>query len=394
MANYVIRWKDGKAGRWEKDFSLLLFYSCALAFSVGIFVCLILAAGAFAEERETRRSRENRTSRNVATTIDESLQDALRRIPWDALSSAAKTKIKPVIATHSIFRRLPLQAVYTDAEMYQFLVEHPDIVVGFWEKLGVTQISLRELSEDRFLMKETGGTTAVAEVLYRTRDICIVYAKGQYRGTLLAKPIDGEAVLILRSRFLRDEDNEPYTICQLDSFVRLDNVGVDLVAKLFSSVLGKIADGNFEQTVGFVGNVSEAATTNTERVKDLSLQMKGVRKEVRDDFSDVADRVAARGAKRGTLEFPEYVELPIPAEPATEPAPFTAYGIPMPIIARQTQPFPTERNVTETSNDMEVSAIHDDAASVPIGFSMLGDGLIEPTKGRVIFRKPNVPAAN
>ena len=376
MANCVTTRNSRKSEKWKRFFSLSLLTSVFVA----VFTLYVSA-----EERQTRRSEKTREPRSPATAIDDSLQDALRKIPWESLSQTAKAKIKPVITSHSIFRRLPQQAVYADSEMYQFLVEHPDIVVGFWEKLGVTQISLRELSEDRFLMKETGGTTAVAEVLHRTRDLCIIYAKGQYRGSILARPIDGETVLILRSRFLRDEDNDPYTVCQLDSFVRLENVGADLVAKLLSNVLGKIADSNFEQTIGFVGNVSDAAVSNTEKVKDLSSQMKGVRNDVRDDFSDVVDRVASRSSKRGRV-FPEYTEIPIPTGHETEPSPFTAYSVPVPIITRQAQPLPTNMNISEAVES-------EDETPIPMGGSTLVDDAVEPPKSRVVFRKPNVSTA-
>lgn len=374
---------------------------------VAVLFCtfVTIAIGGVAEEKDNKRFSDNKTARHATATIEDSFQDALRKIPWNSLAPTTKARIKTVVATPSIFRRLPQQSVYTDSEIYQYLLEHPDIVVGFWEKLGVTQISLRELSEDRFLMKETGGTTAVAEVLYRTRDLCIVHAKGQYRGPLLAKPIDGEAVLVLRSRFLRDDDNEPYVICQLDSFVRLDGVGADLIAKLLSNVLGKIADSNFEQTIGFVGNVSDAATNNTGKVKDLSSKMRNVRNDVRDDFSDVVDRVASRGAKRGPRVypdrvFPEYVELPIPMSHTTEEScPLSSYSIPMPIISRQTQSVSQTTNVPETSEHEEKSAeeksiapptIQEAELPIPIGVSTLGDGPVEPPKNRVIFRKPNV----
>jgi len=367
-SNYGFR---GSAVKWRKLRGSL----------VGIFLCVffVVSFGAFAEEKQTRRSEKNRETRNTAATADDSLEDSLRRIPWDSLSATVKAKIKPVIAAHSIFRRLPQQSVYTDSEIYQFLVEHPDIVVGFWEKLGITQISLRELSEDRFLMKETAGTTAVAEVLYRTRDLCIVYAKGQYRAGLL---IDGETVLILHSRFLRDDDDEPYIVSQLDSFVRLNNVG-DLLVKPLSNMLGKVADSNFEQTIGFVGNVSDAATNNSERVKEISSRIGGVRKDVRDDFFDVVDRVAARGAKRETRVFPEYTELPVSVGHGIEPSSFAVYSIPIPTISRQAQSVSKEQSVTKTAED--------DKTPIPMGCLTFGDEPIEPPKSRVIFRKPNVP---
>jgi hypothetical protein len=172
-------------------------------------------------------------------------------------------------------------------------------------------------------MKETTGTTAVAEVVYRTKDICIVYAKGLYKGPFLVRSYDGEAVLILRNRFMRDVNNEPIIICDLDVFVRIDHLGVDFLAKLFATTLGKIADSNFEQTVSFVGYVSESVGINAESVKRNGYQVKNVRETVREDFGDVVDRVAMRIARRNHRNFPGNSNFETETYPIPTDAPFT-----------------------------------------------------------------------
>jgi hypothetical protein len=244
-------------------------------------------------------NKESRLKKQIAVqNQDPEIQDSAKKIPWDSLPLQAKSKVNHVVSEHSLFRRMPQQKIYADPEMFQFLSEHPDLVVGFWEKLGVTQISLQELNKNQFLMKETAGTTAVAEVVYRTKDTCIVYAKGLYKGPFLVRSYDGEVVLILRSRFMRDMNNEPIIICDLDVFVRLDHLGVDFLAKLFATTLGRIADSNFEQTVSFVGYVSESAGINADSVKRTGYQVKNIRETVREDFGEVVDRVASRIAHR------------------------------------------------------------------------------------------------
>lgn len=276
---------------------------------------IVFAQGRFSQNRDSGRvesRRENKKNNDVngnqagLSTFEQEMRDSLKRIPWDELSNASKAKIKSVVQQHSLFRRMPTQAVYCDPEIFQYLLEHPDLVVGFWEQLGVTQISLRQIKDDRYLMKESTGTVANVEVVHRGENMCIVYAKGQYRGPFLARSIDGESVLILRTRYGTDTDGEPYVVCRLDAFMKIDNLGADLLAKLFSTSLGKIADGNFEQTVAFVGQVSDAASVNGGSVQRICRQTKGVREEVRNDFIDVVDRVALRSAKREQKLFPQY----------------------------------------------------------------------------------------
>ena len=307
---------------------------------VFVFVILLLcfASTAFCEtptkDRRTRRSSETRPTGQAQAAPQES-GEAITKIPWDDLSPQAKGRIKGVVSQHSVFWRLPQQRVYSDPEMFSFLVEHPDIVVAFWEKLGVTQISLREQKDGRFLMKECTGTTAIAEVIYRSKDICIVHGRGQYLGPFLAKAYNGDAILVLRSRFQRDENEEPYVVCDLDAFVRIDNVGADLFARLFATSLGKIADSNFEQTVAFVSHVSQAASMNPESVKNLGWKLNEVREDVRGDFEGVVERVAMRSARRSERMI--HYEW---AVDAGLQSPSTAYTIPHEVPVTLPTPLP------------------------------------------------------
>ena len=231
------------------------------------------------------QERGGQAAASADQSLEESLrQETLRRIPWKELSAETRAKLRPVLAEPSIYRRLPDQAIYCHADIYNFLLEHPDTVVAFWEKMGVTQISLREIGKDRYRLKESGGTTATAEVVYRNPYVTIVYAKGTYRGPFLARAIEGETVLFLRSRFAIDEDGDPFVACRLDAFVSIHNPGADLIAKLLSPLVGKIADGNFEQTVGFIGSVSDAIDQNPIGIYRMTSRLPNISDRVRFDF--------------------------------------------------------------------------------------------------------------
>jgi hypothetical protein len=193
---------------------------------------------------------------------------------------------------------MPRQTVYADPEIYNFFVRHPDMVIGFWEQLGATQLTLREVRENRFVLKEMSDTTAIIDVLLRTNEICIVYAKGEYRGPVLAKSYQGEVVLILRTQFTRDEANEPMVVCDLDTFIQINSLGADVLAKLFFASLTKIADSNFEITTSFVSQISKAASNNTSALKTTAEEIDSVRQEVCSDFCNIVDRAAIRSVRR------------------------------------------------------------------------------------------------
>ncbi len=247
----------------------------------------------------------NRNDRLLdATNAPAAMREVSKTIPWNRLSNPAKEKVQAVLSGKPIYRRLPQQSAFCEPVMYDFLLDHPDVVVAMWEKLGVTQISLKEMGRPGlYQLKESVGSVGVIEVLYKTRNYCLVYSKGSYTGPLLPRPVEGEAILVLQSTFEQDEDGDPYVVSQLDAFVNVKNFGVDMFAKLFAPMLGKIADNNFEQTVAFIGNVSEAAQSNPEVIKRLALRLETIPKEVRDDFVRTAYQTAQASIDRSGDEL-------------------------------------------------------------------------------------------
>jgi len=247
--------------------------------------------------RPIRELRNTQQTNAVAIMVQE-MQASLKTLPWDELSTATQQKIRSVTAGNPLFHRMPQQTVYADPEIYNFLLRHPDLVTGFWEHLGAAQISLYEVKENHYLFKETIGTTAAVEVLHRTNDLCITYAKGEYRGPLMARAYQGDVILVLRTKFARDEMNEPMIVCDLDIFVQFNSAGVDVLAKLFFAMFTKVMDGNFEVAISFINQVSRAAAHNTAVLKSTAEEISSIRPSVFVEFCDVVDRAAMRYARR------------------------------------------------------------------------------------------------
>ena len=252
------------------------------------------------KDQQNWNDREIRTvpSANPAAVMMREMQTSLRNLPLKELSPAAQAKIKTVVSGAPLFHRMPQQTIYADPEICHFLTSHPDMVIGFWEQLGATQLSLREIKENHYILKESSGTAAAVEVLYRTNDLCIAFARGEYRGPLLSKAYYGNVLLVLRTRYTRDEANEPMLVSNLDTFVQINNLGADVLAKLFFASLTKVADSNFEVTMSFVSQVSRAASRNAEGLKNTAEEISSIRQEVCAEFCDVVDRVAMRYARR------------------------------------------------------------------------------------------------
>lgn len=280
-------------------------------------------------------------------------------IPWSSLDERSKRLIREVIDNKTFLRHLPRQVGYCDPEMYDFMISHPDVVVELWELLGVTQISLKETGPNKYLLKEGTATSSQVEVLYKSESLCIVYGSGEYEATLgplVRRKINGDVILILKSRYGWDKENRPIVQSDLDAYVRIHNPGAEMLAKILLPVVGKIADSNFEQTVGFVMNISDAAQEDFDPLLEFAQRMDNVRPEVAEEFALVAEATFDR-------EVDRYVALATASQqplgklvyPSTSPAAVEASTIPKyatqpgQVVAVQDQPFP--------SNNLRLSAV-------------------------------------
>ncbi|MCL2005160.1 MAG: hypothetical protein FWG73_03250 [Planctomycetaceae bacterium] len=234
----------------------------------------------------------------AAAELVREMRASWQNLPWQDLSSDAQSKIRSVISSNPLFHRMPSQTVYSDPEIYRFLLQNPTVVIGFWEQLGSTQLSLQEVKANQYILRETGGTAAAIEVLYRTDELCILYVRGEYRGPLLAKSYQGNAVLVLRTQFTQDDVDEPMIVCDLDVFVQINNLGADMLAKLFFSSLTKVADNNFEVTISFISQVSKAAAYNTLALKSTAEEISSISSRVYDEFCEIVDGAAVRFTQR------------------------------------------------------------------------------------------------
>jgi hypothetical protein len=237
-----------------------------------------------------------------ATTSRAAREEATRSIPLDKLDADARQKVSSVLSSTNIFRRLPIRVVPCDPDLYLFLVQHPDVVVGIWETLGLSQLKMRKTDRDTYQLTDGEGTLGTIEFLYRSHDTHVVYVEGRYDGPVLTTPVRGWCVLILKTGYVREPDGRYYITSRLDTFTHLEPGGVEFLTKTFQPLVGKAADGNFIQTVAFVGSLSRTAEVNHRGVQRLSQRLHGVHPEACGELARLAEDIAARSVRLASHE--------------------------------------------------------------------------------------------
>lgn len=231
-----------------------------------------------------------------ATTSRAARDSAVQAIPIEKLEPPARDKVASVISDVTVFRRMPVGVVNCDPDLYLFMVRHPDVIVNIWEVLDISNLKLRQIDRDTYQIADAAGTLATVEFLYRSHDTHLIYAEGSYDGPLAARPVKGRCLMVLRTGYVLEPDGRYYISNRLDTFMRVEPGAIELLAKTFHPLVGKVADNNFLQSVAFLGSLSRTAEVNAHGVQLLASKLAHVQPELRQRLAEMATEVARKHA--------------------------------------------------------------------------------------------------
>ncbi len=272
--------------------ALLLLMLQVASCLVGDPLCLHCHAGEPAVEGESSR---------------EAKLQAVQSVPFHRLSQNTGELLRDVLDNPSFFRRMPAQEIECDPQMFTFLVRRPEVMVNIWELMGITQVSTQRTSPFSFLANDGVGTTAKCDLVYGDRHLHIYYGTGNYDGSMTPRKMSGRCVCILQTRDSTDRAGVPTIQGTMDIFLKLDNLGADLITRTLGPFVGKTADYNFVETAQFMSQISQICTHNPAAAQGLAMQLNRVDSAVREEFASIAARIAANEAE--PVAFPTDAEV-------------------------------------------------------------------------------------
>ena len=252
--------------------------------------------------------------------------EAIQAIPYAKLTSEGRMKAQSVINNISVFRKMPVSVFKCDSEFYLYCVNRPDSVVNMWEVLGISDVGLKQTGKNTYIADDGHGTKSKFEFLLRSYDKHLIYAEGSYMGTVFNKEVSGKALLLLRTGYLKQKTGETFIVHRLDVFVSLDSVGVDLLAKTFQPIVGKVADQNFVEVSKFVERLHKKVESDPTWSQQMSIMLSNVHPKTKAEFVEISNKLAVeyslkqprnsnansttslKGKGRETTETPKAVE--------------------------------------------------------------------------------------
>jgi hypothetical protein len=157
------------------------------------------------------------------------------------------------------------------------------------------------------------GTTANAELIYGDQGMHIFYCEGQYDGPLVPRSVTGRCVLVLNSiSSPQTAAGHQITAC-LDIFLQVDQLGAEVITKTLQPVVGRSADRNFLETLGFIERIWRTATENGPGMQRLASRLPQVAPAQRQQFSQLSAVIHSRALAAGSVAA-------APAAPQPQPA--------------------------------------------------------------------------
>ena len=248
----------------------------------------------------------------AGSTSRQARDEAIRAFPLAGLSPEDRAKVTAVLDDVTLYRKLPTQIIECDAALYRYLIEHPEVVISMWRVMGITDIKLDKIDTTSYQADDNAGTKGVLRFLLRSPEVHVLYGDGKYDGALLPRAVRGQTVFLLRNTATTDKFGRTTIQCRLDSFIRMENVTVELLARTFQPLVGHVADHNYRETAVFLNRIHRAAQVNPEGLTQLVEQLDGVDKDTAKAFNKIADDVAAKAA------FTEQLSTPAVPERAAE----------------------------------------------------------------------------
>ena len=237
----------------------------------------------------------------------ETQSDATRRIPMQQLNREAQTLVSEVIDNPSFFRRMPTQNIDCDPHMFEHLVRYPEVLVNIWDVMGITKVQVNRTGPYTFTADDGVGTTCKCDLVFGNDKIHIYYGNGAYKGNMAPRQITGRCVCVLYSSTAISNSNRPTINGSMDVFLKLDNLGADLLTRTLSPLVGKTADYNFVESAKFLAQISQVCERNPTGAQILASKLTKVQPQIRDEFARIAHRIGSDSANAG--ELPQFANM-------------------------------------------------------------------------------------
>lgn len=233
----------------------------------------------------------------------ESRRRAVEAVPLARIAESQRRSIELCLKAATLYRRLPVETIPCDSALLDFAVTKPEAVVDMWRVLGISRLTLDPVGERQWRLSDGYGTVAVLRLVHHERQprggLLVFHGRGAYTGPLSPKNLTGSCVLLVRhSPAMPAVDGRERQSIQIDSFLDVDGVGLEIVTRTLQPLIVRSAAANLHEICLFMATLSDSARNNPEGVAVLASRLGQTAAADRQTLATIARRSAAQGGRR------------------------------------------------------------------------------------------------
>lgn len=197
------------------------------------------------------------TPRNAFTSFGETVEPEYRE-------TVLRIVHKPTISTQG-----RQGEVACTAEMYSWLLEHPDRVALAWKRLRVPCVDIHCIGPGRFLWTDENGSQIAWQTVGRTTDGLIWYATGKIKPTAVLPMIPVKAVAVVSRCEQVNRKGETVLFPHVSVYLHTDSRAAQLILRMLGPTAPRLAEQGAEQLLFFFNGIGNHLARNPEQTDIL-----------------------------------------------------------------------------------------------------------------------------
>jgi len=202
---------------------------------------------------------------------------AVEAIPLERMGPAERQVAEQALRGTTLYRRLPVETITCDPALLQFVLTKPETLVDVWRVLGISRLSLDPAGGERWRLSDGYGTVGLVRRLYAHHDatggLVVFHGRGAYTGPLAPRHLTGSCLVVIRHAPAADAAGRGRQAVQLDAFLDVDGIGLEIVTRSLQPLIVRSAASNLHEIGLFVSQFAAAARRNPAAVARIAERM-------------------------------------------------------------------------------------------------------------------------
>jgi hypothetical protein len=194
-------------------------------------------------------------------------------IPLDDLPPATRDTIRLVLAQPTLAVQGPTEIFCGNPEFYHWLLDHPDVAVRLWRKLGAKCLDITDRGQGRYGWSDGRGGDIHWVTVHRAPGLRVWYAEGRASPGPMLPMVPIKSVAVLHVAESVDSAGRTILQHQANVYVHTDSKAVAAVAKLLGASAPALARQGVSQLEMFFSALVWYCETHPDKAAALAAEM-------------------------------------------------------------------------------------------------------------------------